>query len=148
MCILADCAGGTLAYASACMLDVNDNNRPVAGYINICPSVRLTILLTLLVQFFFLVTCTLSWPVNSNLLSDFTRDNSCNWFLQWFIQLVSLYAYCIAQFLDEETIDGFVTVAKLAIIKIFPPDGLRCYLSIFSLSNYSMKCISVNIFPH
>lgn len=34
----SDCAGGTLAYASACMLDVNDNNRPVAGYINVCPS--------------------------------------------------------------------------------------------------------------
>ena len=37
--IIGDCSGGTLAYASTCMLDSNDNYRPVAGYINICPSV-------------------------------------------------------------------------------------------------------------
>ena len=34
------CFGGILAYASHCMLDSSDYNRPVAGYINICPSVR------------------------------------------------------------------------------------------------------------
>ena len=38
--ILAGCSGGTLAYASYCMLDISDNNRPIAGHINICPSVR------------------------------------------------------------------------------------------------------------
>ena len=38
--ITANCNRGALAYASQCMLDVSDNNRPVAGYINICPSVR------------------------------------------------------------------------------------------------------------
>jgi len=37
--LIDDCSGGTLAYASTCMLDSSDNNRPVAGYINICPSV-------------------------------------------------------------------------------------------------------------
>ena len=36
---IVTCSGGTLAYASYCMLDISDNNRPVAGYINICPSV-------------------------------------------------------------------------------------------------------------
>ena len=36
---IANCHRGTLAYASTCMVDVSDNNRPVAGYINICPAV-------------------------------------------------------------------------------------------------------------
>ena len=30
-----------MAYASHCMLDMSDNYRPVAGFINICPSVSL-----------------------------------------------------------------------------------------------------------
>ena len=34
-------SGGAIAHASFCMLDMNDNNRPVAGHINICPQVRL-----------------------------------------------------------------------------------------------------------
>ena len=38
---IVNCFGGTLAYASNCMLDISDNNRPVAGYINICPSVSI-----------------------------------------------------------------------------------------------------------
>ena len=38
--LLGHCSGGTLAYASHCMLDSSDNNRPIAGFINICPSVR------------------------------------------------------------------------------------------------------------
>ena len=38
--LLVNCLGGTLAYASHCMLDISDNNRPIAGFINICPSVR------------------------------------------------------------------------------------------------------------
>ena len=36
---LVSCFSGALAYASYCMLDISDNNRPVAGHINICPSV-------------------------------------------------------------------------------------------------------------
>ena len=39
------CSGGTLAYASHCMLDSSDNNRPIAGFINICPSVRYYVVL-------------------------------------------------------------------------------------------------------
>ena len=31
------CGGGTLAYASSCFLDA-DNNRPLAGFTNICPT--------------------------------------------------------------------------------------------------------------
>ena len=38
--LLGNCRSSTLAYASYCMLDIGDNNRPIAGYINICPSVR------------------------------------------------------------------------------------------------------------
>ena len=37
--LLANCDEGTLAYASHCMIDTSSNNRPVAGYINICPLV-------------------------------------------------------------------------------------------------------------
>ena len=33
------CWFGILAYASHCVLDISDNNRPVVGYINICPNV-------------------------------------------------------------------------------------------------------------
>ena len=40
ICFLVDCSSSTLAYASYCMLDISDNSRPVAGYINICPLVR------------------------------------------------------------------------------------------------------------
>ena len=36
----ASCYLGTLAYASHCMLDVSDNNRPMVGYITMCLSVR------------------------------------------------------------------------------------------------------------
>jgi len=35
-----DCDEGTLAYASHCMIDISGKNRPVAGYINLCPLVR------------------------------------------------------------------------------------------------------------
>ena len=35
---VGDCEGGTLAYAFACLHDDN-NNRPLAGYTNICPAV-------------------------------------------------------------------------------------------------------------
>ena len=38
--ILGRC-GRARAYASHCLLDSSDNNRPVMGYINICPAVRL-----------------------------------------------------------------------------------------------------------
>ena len=38
--LLANCDEGTLAYASHCMIDTSGNNRPVAGYINVCPLVR------------------------------------------------------------------------------------------------------------
>ena len=38
--LLEFCTGNVLAFASTCMLDVSDNNRPVAGFINICPLVR------------------------------------------------------------------------------------------------------------
>ena len=41
------CSGGTLAYASHCMLDMGDNYRPVAGYTNICPSVSWCIAINL-----------------------------------------------------------------------------------------------------
>jgi len=41
--LLGTCNRGTLAYASHCMLDMSDNYRPVAGYINICPSVSLSL---------------------------------------------------------------------------------------------------------
>ncbi|XP_065915873.1 leishmanolysin-like peptidase isoform X1 [Dysidea avara] len=33
----SNCDEGTLAYASHCMIDTSGNNRPVAGYINVCP---------------------------------------------------------------------------------------------------------------
>ena len=36
--ILADCEGGTLAYAAFCYADF-DNDRSLAGYTNICPGV-------------------------------------------------------------------------------------------------------------
>ena len=39
--ITGTCGAGALAYASTCMVDVSGNGRPVAGYINICPLVRL-----------------------------------------------------------------------------------------------------------
>ena len=33
------CSGSTLAFASHCVLDSSDNNRPVVGFMNICPLV-------------------------------------------------------------------------------------------------------------
>ena len=34
------CVEDVLAFASHCVMDKSDNNRPVAGFINICPLVR------------------------------------------------------------------------------------------------------------
>ena len=39
--LLASCTFDSLAHASHCVLDSSDNNRPVVGHINICPTVIL-----------------------------------------------------------------------------------------------------------
>ena len=36
---IVGCSGSTLAFASHCVLDSSDNNRPVVGFMNICPLV-------------------------------------------------------------------------------------------------------------
>ena len=47
---VASCVRGSLAHALHCVLDSSDNNRPVAGRINICPSVRYVTVIFYLIQ--------------------------------------------------------------------------------------------------
>ena len=37
-------ANRTYAYSSACIVDISQNYKPIAGYINICPQVKLAII--------------------------------------------------------------------------------------------------------
>ena len=47
------CSTGAFSYASHCMLDMSDNYRPVAGYINICPEVSYCLWIRRLLDSFY-----------------------------------------------------------------------------------------------
>ena len=65
------------------------------------------------------------------------------------VHAIALFIPYSAIFLTGENIDGFDATLAIPFNSVANTGGLRCCLSIFSLSYFSMKCISasVNISP-